>query len=57
MSFDEKLENAEIAFECWFGRESTDEEYEKLKKAAEIIEEDDSFLVRTAKVVQAIEYL
>lgn len=57
MSFDEKLENAEIAFECWFGRESTDEEYEKLKKVAESIDENDSFLVRTAKVVQGIEYL
>ena len=53
----DRLDEAEIAFELWYGRESTDEEYNKLKKAARRIKDGDSRLVITQIVVVEIENL
>lgn len=55
MSYRDKLDEAEIAFELWYGRESTDEEYNKLKNAARRIKDGDSRLVITQIVVVEIE--
>lgn len=57
MSYRDKLDEAEIAFELWYGRESTDEEYNKLKNAARRIKDGDSRLVITQIVVVEIENL
>lgn len=55
MNHEEKIQKALIAFESWYYREPTEDEYTKIREMADEIEEDDSRNVTVYKILLALE--